>query len=108
VWQRKAIRPRANQWSSRSGSISNDTRFDELRLLADPIGEIVITGAHALKAYINNDCAGAKQKIDVEGPICYRTGNTGYQDKKSVLYLHEPFKEIVRYNGHNSRRTASA
>ena len=51
------------------------------------IGEILVSGDHVVKQYINSDQAFQKNKISIEGVLWHRTGDYGYFDKNGSLFL---------------------
>jgi acyl-CoA synthetase (AMP-forming)/AMP-acid ligase II len=68
------------------------------------IGEILVSGHHVLKQYIDNPDANRENKIprtDVEATksIWHRTGDCGYQDQQGRLWLSGRIKDVIRFNG---------
>lgn len=59
--------------------------FEQYKLLANQIGEIVVSGEHVQKRYLNGD--GGTTKFSVEGEIWHRTGDAGYLDARGRLWL---------------------
>ncbi|MEO9531781.1 MAG: AMP-binding protein [Crocinitomicaceae bacterium] len=79
--------------------------FDQLKLTAGNIGEVVVTGKHVNKNYYENPAAFKKHKIiDGNGQIWHRTGDIGYRLNNQVflvgrdhrIYQHEN-KNIYPY-----------
>jgi acyl-CoA synthetase (AMP-forming)/AMP-acid ligase II len=62
------------------------------------IGEIIVTGPHVLKHYINNPEAEKANKINVNGVVWHRTGDSGYTNKKNELFLTGRVKQIIKIN----------
>lgn len=63
---------------------------DELnRLVLKPglIGEIIVSGPHVLREYINNELAMRQNKIFVGSTCWHRTGDSGYLDQEGKLML---------------------
>ena len=73
--------------------------FQQLRLPANTVGEIVVTGGHVLKDYVNNEAAIARNKILVDGQVWHRTGDSGMMNEAGALHLYGPCKEIIEHNG---------
>ena len=68
------------------------------------IGEILVSGHHVLKQYIDNPDANRENKIvrsDVEATksIWHRTGDCGYQDQQGRLWLSGRVKDVIHFNG---------
>jgi acyl-CoA synthetase (AMP-forming)/AMP-acid ligase II len=69
------------------------------------IGEILVSGHHVLKQYIDNPAANRENKIpraNVESTksVWHRTGDCGYQDQQGRLWLSGRLKDVIRVNGH--------
>jgi acyl-CoA synthetase (AMP-forming)/AMP-acid ligase II len=69
------------------------------------IGEILVSGHHVLKQYIDNPDANRENKIprsNVEATksVWHRTGDCGYQDKQGRLWLSGRTKDVIRFEGH--------
>jgi olefin beta-lactone synthetase len=80
-----SLRILRDQWG---GSVGPFTRaeFDARCCAADEPGEIVVTGGHVLKGYLNG--AGDEEtKFRVEGETWHRTGDAGYLDARGRLWL---------------------
>jgi len=73
--------------------------WQELILKPGDAGEIVVSGEHVLKGYVNNESAVKQQKINVAGTIWHRTGDAGRMDADGKLYLLGPHKEIIHHEG---------
>lgn len=74
--------------------------FRQMWLGPGVAGEIVVSGDHVLKSYINNPAAVARHKILVSGEVWHRTGDAGILDSGGNLFLLGPCREIVRYGEH--------
>lgn len=72
--------------------------WQTLQLSHGHAGELVVTGNHVLKSYINNPEAEQRQKIIIDGQIWHRTGDAGYISTEGSLYLLGPCKEIIEAN----------
>ena len=57
------------------------------KLPAGSIGEIIVSGPHVLREYINNDAALKRNKIFIGEKCWHRTGDSGYVDAGGTLYL---------------------
>lgn len=73
--------------------------WQQFVLSAGKIGEIAVSGEHVLKAYVNNENAVSRNKINVNGQIWHRTGDAGRLDDIGKLFLFGPCKEIIHYEG---------
>ena len=51
------------------------------------IGEILVSGDHVVKLYLNSDLAFQKNKISLDGVLWHRTGDYGYYDHNGSLFL---------------------
>jgi acyl-CoA synthetase (AMP-forming)/AMP-acid ligase II len=51
------------------------------------IGEILVSGNHVVKFYLNSDLAFQKNKISLDGVLWHRTGDSGYYDDNGSLFL---------------------
>ncbi len=51
------------------------------------VGEILVSGEHVVKQYLNSELAFQKNKISIEGTVWHRTGDYGYFDENSNLFL---------------------
>ncbi|WP_340153781.1 AMP-binding protein [uncultured Marivirga sp.] len=70
---------------------------DELRtnsLKDQKIGEIIVSGSHVLKEYVNNPEAMERQKIWVEDVCWHRTGDSGFKIGNE-LYLTGPCNAMI-------------
>ena len=72
--------------------------FQKLQLPDGTIGEIVVTGGHVLKSYINNTAAEARQKIHVAGQTWHRTGDAGSLGENGQVYFWGACKEIIHFD----------
>ncbi|MBF0395938.1 MAG: AMP-binding protein [Desulfobacterales bacterium] len=64
------------------------------------IGELVATGPHVVKRYIDNPEANRENKIPgIAGNVWHRTGDTGYFDKEGRIWLTGRCKDVVNYKG---------
>lgn len=74
-----------DNWGSEIGPFT-EQEFTQRALQNSQIGEIVVTGKHVLKGYLNGD--GDKEtKFKVDGTVWHRTGDAGYIDEKKRLWL---------------------
>jgi len=75
------------------GNLTQD-KFLQLTLPSATAGEIVVTGNHVLKGYLQG--IGDKEtKFSVEGNIWHRTGDAGYLDDENRLWLLGRHKKII-------------
>lgn len=69
-----------------------------MSLSANHVGEIIVSGHHVLRHYINNPAAEALHKIIVEGICWHRTGDSGFLDEKGQLYLCGRANQVLSKN----------
>jgi len=60
-------------------------------------GEVLISGPHVMKGYLNNAAATAAT-IDKDG--WFHTGDIGYADADSYFYIVDRVKELIKYKGY--------
>ncbi len=68
------------------------------------VGEILVSGHHVLKQYIDNPTANRENKIPRENvaatkSVWHRTGDCGYQDPQGRLWLSGRIKDVIRIEG---------
>lgn len=71
------------------GNISASTNEELVRREVRPgdIGEIIVTGKHVLRSYLNNPEALKRNKIVIGEQCWHRTGDSGYLDETGGLFL---------------------
>jgi acyl-CoA synthetase (AMP-forming)/AMP-acid ligase II len=74
-----------SQWGKPLGPLGGEA-FLRLCLSESETGEIIVSGAHVLKSYINH-IGEEETKIRVDGDIWHRTGDSGYLDSLGRLWL---------------------
>ena len=74
-----------DQWGIPLSPI-NSNEFNQLQLPAGQIGEIVVTGDHVLKTYLNGH-GNTETKFMVDNEIWHRTGDAGKLDAEGRLWL---------------------
>ncbi len=58
------------------------------RVAAGEIGEVVVSGSHVNKRYVDNEAATRENKLfEVDGTVWHRTGDLAYQDGDGLLWL---------------------
>lgn len=62
-------------------------------------GEIIVSGAHVLRHYINNPQAESETKIRIGQQVWHRTGDCGRLDGDGNLYLLGRVSEIIDWRG---------
>jgi acyl-CoA synthetase (AMP-forming)/AMP-acid ligase II len=78
-------------------SITGDG-LDSYSVAAWDTGEIVVSGEHVLKGYVDNPEADRENMIHCgNGTIWHRTGDTGYLDKKGRIWLTGRMKDAVKH-----------
>lgn len=60
-------------------------------------GEIIVSGEHVLKGYLNGEGDG-ENKIHINGEIWHRTGDAGYLDKNGELWLLGRYSQKIIKN----------
>ena len=70
------------------------------------VGEILVSGRHVLKQYVDNPSANAENKIrrtqsnkNDHHPVWHRTGDTGFLDDTGQLWLTGRVKDSLVLNG---------
>ncbi len=77
-----------------------DNGLDSFTVPVWTSGEIVVSGEHVLKGYVDNPEANRENKIPrSDGLVWHRTGDTGYFDKKGRIWLTGRIKDAVRHRG---------
>lgn len=66
-----------------SDRLNEESSLDELSCAK---GEIIVSGSHVLKGYLNGE-GDSENKIKREGEIWHRTGDAGYFDSQGGLWL---------------------
>ena len=74
-----------DQWGQPIGELT-PSQFDTLECARGQIGEIVVTGDHVLKGYLDGR-GDAETKLRVAGEVWHRTGDAGKIDPKGRLWL---------------------
>ncbi|GAB4143467.1 MAG: olefin beta-lactone synthetase OleC [Bacteroidia bacterium] len=62
--------------------------LDRITLPHGSIGEIIVSGNHVLKHYINNPEAEQRNKIFIGEEVWHRTGDSGMLNEKGELFLY--------------------
>ncbi len=70
----------------------------EMSLPKGTIGEIVVSGAHVLREYINNEKALKRNKIFIEDTCWHRTGDSGFIDENGQLFLTGRCSSLIKTN----------
>lgn len=70
-----------------------------LQLPHGSAGEIVVSGNHVLKNYINNEAAVQQHKIMIAGTTWHRTGDMGRMDAAGNIYLLGRCAEAFTWQG---------
>ncbi len=79
------VRILPDQWGTPLGPYSRE-EFATLSLPVGEPGEIVVSGAHVLRGYVDG-YGDADAKISVEDVVWHRTGDAGYLDEAGRLWL---------------------
>jgi len=72
--------------------------FEAHKLPCTETGEIVVSGNHVLKSYINNEEAILRNKIPINNRVWHRTGDAGCVDEYNNLFLKGRCNEIIHHN----------
>jgi len=80
-----SLRVIRDQWGQPISPLRS-SQFEQLALAPREPGEIVVSGAHVLPGYLRGE-GDAETKFDVEGTRWHRTGDLGYMDRDSRLWL---------------------
>lgn len=83
-----------DSWSQPLGKLSGQ-EFDAMTLGVDERGEIVVTGDHVLKSYLDGR-GNEETKFDVDGQRWHRTGDAGYLDIQGRLWLLGRCQSVIR------------
>ena len=79
--------------------VSTDKKLTQLEMPLGEIGEIIVSGKHVLREYINNEIAIQRNQI-ISGEVCWhRTGDSGYFDEKGNLRLTGRCSSLLYANG---------
>jgi len=86
--------------------ITNDSitlnSMDQLNNLvkkAGEIGEIIVSGEHVLREYLNNEEALRRNKIFIANDCWHRTGDSGFLDQAGQLFLTGRCDSLIEHNG---------
>ena len=80
--------------------LDNEADVDAATLAAGQEGEILVSGAHVLKRYVDNPDATRETKIPrSDGTVWHRTGDTGLFDSSGRLWLTGRLKDRIAVNG---------
>ena len=87
------------------GKLINENDLVQGMCNVGEIGEILVSGHHVLKQYIDNSEANRENKIpriNVEATksVWHRTGDCGYQDPQGRLWLSGRVKDVIRVNNY--------
>lgn len=90
---------------SNKGELITETDLLSNECKQGEIGEILVSGNHVLKQYIDNPKANQENKIprpNVEETkaVWHRTGDCGYRDKQGRLWLSGRIKDVIHINNH--------
>lgn len=79
------LRIMKNHWGNPLGPF-NHNEFDRLEETRGQAGEIIVTGDHVLRGYLNGQ-GDQETKIHVEGAVWHRTGDAGWLDEQGRVWL---------------------
>lgn len=76
--------------------VASDEDLRNIELPPKEIGEIIVSGNHVLRQYLNNEAAVKRNKIFIEKTCWHRTGDSGYLDSSGTLFLMGRCNTIIR------------
>ena len=76
--------------------LNTTEELERLSLAIGEIGEIIVSGPHVLKSYIQNPEAIKRNKIILD-KTWHRTGDAGFLDEQGKLYLTGRCKNMIQY-----------
>jgi olefin beta-lactone synthetase len=68
-------------------AVNSIAELQQLQLAAGTVGEIVVSGPHVLRHYIDNPEAVKQNKIFIGKTVWHRTGDAGFKDENGQLFL---------------------
>ncbi|MGL5889833.1 MAG: AMP-binding protein, partial [Bacteroidia bacterium] len=68
-------------------AVNSIAELEQLQLAAGNVGEIVVSGPHVLRHYIDNPEAVRQNKIFIGNTVWHRTGDAGFMDANGNLFL---------------------
>jgi acyl-CoA synthetase (AMP-forming)/AMP-acid ligase II len=81
--------------------LRTEEQLVEITLDTHKVGEIIVTGNHVLRQYLNNDEALKRNKIFIGEQCWHRTGDSGYLDDDRQLFLTGRCNSVIEKNGNN-------
>lgn len=76
-----------------------EKELDGITLGQGRIGEIIVSGAHVLDAYFNNEKALLRNKIFVGNTCWHRSGDSGFLDENGELFLCGRCSSLFEHRG---------
>lgn len=73
--------------------------LEEWQVKAGEIGEIIVSGDHVLREYINNEDGLRRNKIFIGEACWHRTGDSGFLDAAGALFLTGRCGSLIEHNG---------
>lgn len=73
--------------------------LEQLELQAGQIGEIIVSGKHVLREYLNNEEALLRNKIFIGDDCWHRTGDSGFLNANGELLLTGRCSSLIGHNG---------
>ena len=82
-------------------SIQPETQkeLDDITLSVNETGEIIVSGDHVLRGYLNNEDALKRNKIFIGKHCWHRTGDSGYLDETGCLFLMGRCSTLIYKDG---------
>jgi len=66
----------------------DDAGIEPFRVSAGDIGEVIVSGDHVNRRYVDNDDATRRAKLfEVDGTVWHRTGDLAYEDDEGLMWL---------------------
>lgn len=83
---------------SKINELKDEKDLEIITLPNNKIGEIIVSGKHVQKHYLNNVKAEAENKIYLENSFWHKTGDSGFMDDAGNLFLTGRCKDLILYN----------
>ena len=78
--------------------IKTQDELDNITCARGTLGEIIVSGAHVLISYFNNEEALMRNKIFIGDTCWHRTGDSGFINEKNELFLTGRCENLIPYH----------
>ena len=78
---------------------NTEAELQQLEVLPEGLGEIIVSGPHVLTEYFNNEEALKRNKIFIGDKCWHRTGDSGYLGNDGLLYLTGRCNALIAHEG---------